>query len=101
MSSEAEPPQLATPSLETLQNKLDLLWEQHLQLLDQYDTAQKQVQKHFSSVCYISPSFEFYLLAVDCCSMLMARDRVSSLWLKRRSNHRRRLGMGGITTMRG
>ena len=41
-------------SVEDLSDKLDSLWAKHLILLDQYDQAQKQLQKHMSSVrCYV------------------------------------------------
>jgi len=36
--------------IEDLSDKLDSLWAKHLILLDQYDKAQKQLQKHMSSV---------------------------------------------------
>lgn len=38
------------PSLSELQDRLDTLWEKQLHLLDQYDQAQRQLQRHLSSV---------------------------------------------------
>ncbi|KAL1301418.1 hypothetical protein AAFC00_005675 [Neodothiora populina] len=38
-----------TLNLSDLKDKLDSLWAEHLKLLDQYDQAQKQIQKHLSS----------------------------------------------------
>lgn len=40
------------PNIEQMQDKLDELWEKHLALLDQYDAAQKQLQKLMSSVSH-------------------------------------------------
>lgn len=40
------------PNTSQMQDKLDELWEKHLDLLDQYDAAQKQLQKLMSSVSH-------------------------------------------------
>lgn len=36
--------------ISALYNKLDALWETHLDLLDQYQKAQAEMQKHLSQV---------------------------------------------------
>lgn len=40
-------------SLGEMQDKLDGLWEKHLELLDQYHQAQTQLQKHMSKVSIV------------------------------------------------
>ncbi|KAJ9623954.1 hypothetical protein H2203_005400 [Taxawa tesnikishii (nom. ined.)] len=41
-----------TIEVKALKDRLDNLWEKHLQLLDRYDQAQKQLSKHTSSAFF-------------------------------------------------
>lgn len=50
VDSEHVQPGNQTPNLEELQDKLDNLWESYLHFLDEYDQAQKQLNKHISKV---------------------------------------------------
>jgi len=40
-----------TATVLELKTRLDVLWEQYLHFLDQYDQAQKQLGESMSSVC--------------------------------------------------
>ena len=44
-----------TTSLIELYTQLDVLWEQYLNVVDQYQQAQQQVQKYLSDVSTKSP----------------------------------------------
>ncbi|OCK81822.1 hypothetical protein K432DRAFT_403444 [Lepidopterella palustris CBS 459.81] len=49
VDSNQEKLKMAVPEREELLNRLDSLWEQYLELLDQYQKVQAQISAHFSS----------------------------------------------------